>query len=469
MPDLAVGSIGQPDRTRSVRRDLPDVQLVVEERCLIVARPARHAERRLLGRGLIGFQVHERGGQLRRHVGAPARLQIHRPEVIVLEEEEIAVAGTGPEVSVVDAGERVGASTGLEVDRPGVGVDAAHAALHCVGIGVHDKHASLPCERRGLFPNQVGDPDESIVSYLPCGEHGALPFTGGIILLARHHRRVFRMPDLHVGQLVRIVAGGHDAPRKWPVTGARHFRRPRGHAEVEPHAIVRPVRPAWRREANDAEIGRQLAGGGVERVEPLRRGANVWPGEDHVRRPFAILVCHGAERRQRRRVLPPPQTAVGRGRGIERVQPAGRGVVHVHAVADTAFDGDGKRQERPLLLPRELRDGCECRIAAGGQLANQERRPRGQGLVVGRPLRRRAARRFRRVAMHGHVRSRGAEGERLDAVDDHLAARGEFQQPKLLVHGLLVLAELGFFLFGEADPVGKPPRVVGECRPLAEG
>ena len=67
------------------------------------------------------------------------------------------------------------------------------------------------------------------------------------------------------------------------------------------------------------------------------------------------------------------------------------------------------------------------------------------------------------------MRARRAERKRFDRVNGGFAAGRELEDAEPLVQRLLVLPQLGFLLFGEADQIGEPPRIVREDRQLAEG
>src|SRR6266568_1213638 len=92
MTDLIRGAVGEARGFRAVRRDLPEVEFIVEDDRSVVFRPAGDAERRFLLDRKVGLAVNEGGGGSLGDVDDGVRGGIDGPKVVVAEIKKVAAA-----------------------------------------------------------------------------------------------------------------------------------------------------------------------------------------------------------------------------------------------------------------------------------------------------------------------------------------------------------------------------------------
>ena len=254
------------------------------------------------------------------------------------------------------------------------------------------------------------------------------------------------MPDLDVRQLVGDGARGDDASRSIDAVTrdafACHGPTPtKTHAPSSDHCGAR-------NRTTRSSAGRDE--GSSAFIAPFTTSvhtSSVCVG------PFAPAALGRSQRRQRRRLLAPGETRVGVRRRIERAQHAGRGVVELQAVADAAIHGDGERERRALVLPRDLRHRSERRILAGRQVAHDERRARRDRFAgVGGFI----ARACRRIAPYRDVRPRRAERKRLHRIDHRRGAGREVDERRAAFESASCLSAAWLRLPRTCRP-GTPP------------
>ncbi len=140
--------------------------------------------------------------------------------------------------------------------------------------------------------------------------------------------------------------------------------------------------------------------GRIELVAGGRGVGGAAPRDRHVRGPFAFGVGLGPQHHEVGRFLPPHQADVCGRRRVEHTQRRRRGIEDLHAVAGLVLGADRDREQRPLVLPRELRHVAEGRVSSRRQLADDQcgagRRIVGRGrgkAVASSPARSGASRR----------------------------------------------------------------------------
>ena len=166
----------------------------------------------------------------------------------------------------------------------------------------------------------------------------------------------------------------------------------------------------------DPRPARRRGGRGAAALSPR-------PGDDGMRRAVAARRSFAAQAREVVGVLAPGEPDVDRRGGIEHAERAGRRDRRAARRCRSSRRPSIANGEQPaLVLPRELGDVAERHVAAGRQLADDERRAgrrrsssagRGPGCAAGAtgvPF-------SRAVALDRQVRPGGIERERLDAVD----------------------------------------------------
>src|SRR5215471_1531331 len=101
MARLLRRAVRQSLGARAVRRDLPEIEAVVENYRLVILRPSGHAEGGFLFYREIRFAVYERSLHVPGDVDDGARRRIHRPIMVVLHVDQIPPAGTSLHIEIV--------------------------------------------------------------------------------------------------------------------------------------------------------------------------------------------------------------------------------------------------------------------------------------------------------------------------------------------------------------------------------
>src|SRR5690348_9972974 len=101
MTDLIRGAVAEARGFRAVRRDLPEVEFIVEDDRSVVFRPAGDAERRFLLDRKVGLAINKGSGGSLGDVDDGVRGGVDGPKVVVAEVEEVAAAGTFLEIVIV--------------------------------------------------------------------------------------------------------------------------------------------------------------------------------------------------------------------------------------------------------------------------------------------------------------------------------------------------------------------------------
>jgi len=144
----------------------------------------------------------------------------------------------------------------------------------------------------------------------------------------------------------------------------------------------------------------------------------------------------------------------------------------VDAVARLAFDADDQSQEPALgaVLPEILGDVAERRVQAGRQPPDEQGRAgrRTVGVRTAGPIRG-VRRRLGRIRFHRQGSPVGTEGEGLDPVERRHVARGQVQQPELVLDGFFLVFQLLRVRFGQADGERQPLRIARIRRPGTKG
>ena len=392
-----------------------------------------------------------------------ARVEVSTVQVpIGVEVEEVATAGARLQVAIVDAVGDLRPRAGGEVDEGDVGGGTADRPVHRIGRPAGHVGELLPLERRDLLGRRLRQLHHRVGGEVPGAEQVALAVGPDAELLPGDDVDVAGVPDVDGGLLVTVSPGGRLV---FLLRLRRVLRVPPSHADEHDGAVIGPRGAA---EGHGAQARRKRCAGGRVEQDPRRGGARrPAPGEQHLGRPFVALVGLAAQDGEVVALAAPGQAGVERAVGIEHAQ-GGRGrVIELDAVSGLVLGIDCKGEPRALVLPDELRHVPEGSVAAGGEVADDQRGAGGDRRFVVRRGRSRILA-LGGVTPHGEVGAGRVEGERLDRVERGGFPRCEIQQPHLPLDRLLLLPQLLFLRLRVADRIGEPFRVRGEGGGAAE-